>query len=129
MDYRYETNDDSRGFHKQRIAFVIIDKRLEFLPTGSAMSHFEYCQEKGIDKEKFNTLTRGYYLNGKVVFYKDNFIYDNDLIDESLNYLDEISSYIGIDEFNIYFGVLPDKNFEVDYYYGRYCSNVIYKIN
>lgn len=51
------------------------------------MSHFEYCQTKGLNKEEFNKITRGYYLNKNLVFYKDNFIYDDDLIEESLKYL------------------------------------------
>ena len=58
------------------------------------MSHFEYCQTKGITKEEFNKITRGYYLDGKVVFYKDNFIYDDELINEGLSYLNEISRRI-----------------------------------
>ena len=120
MDYRYETKEEARGFHQERIAFIVINNKLEFLPTGSKMSHYEYCQTKGINKEVFNTLLRGYYLDGNLVIYKDRFIYDDDLIKESLKYLDEISNYINIDEFNIYYGQLPDEGFKLDYYYGKY---------
>ena len=126
MDYRYETDDSTREFHKKRRTFIIIDNKLEFLPCESTMSHYEYCKQKGISKEKFNTITRGYYLNNIVVFYKDNFIYDNILINESLNYLDIISSNIGVFEFDIYFGVLPDNNFKLDYYYGKYSNGMIF---
>ncbi len=47
MDYRYETKDDARDFHKQRKAFIILNDRLEFLPEGSAMSHFDIAKPKG----------------------------------------------------------------------------------
>ena len=128
MDYRYETNDDKRIFHKSRKAFIIIDNKLEFLPDGSDMSHYEYCNQKGIDKDYFNQLIRGFYLNGNLVFYKDNFIYDSILISDSLKYLNEISTKLSINTFNIYFGVLPDEDFKLDFYYGKYCNGDILKI-
>lgn len=129
MDYRYETKDEARDFHRQRKAFIILNNKLEFLPDGSAMSHFEYCQTKGVDKENFNKITRGYYLNGNLVFYKDNFIYDDNLINEALKYLKEISLKILTDEFEIYFGLLLDKNFALDFHYGKYSYGHILKID
>lgn len=104
MDYRYETKDDARDFHKQRKAFIVLNGELEFLPEGSGMSHFEYCQTKGLSKEEFNQITRGYYLNGNTIFYKDNFIYDDEVIATALQVVDEVSEIIGIDEFELYFG-------------------------
>ena len=38
MDYRYETKDEARDFHKQRKAFIILYGKLEFLPEGSRKS-------------------------------------------------------------------------------------------
>ncbi len=125
MDFRYETKDEARDFHKQRKAFIILNGVLEFLPEGSAMSHFEYCQSKGIDKNIFNEITRGYYLNGNLIFYKDNFIYDDYLICEALRYVDEISSKLSLNEFEIYFGQLPEQNFALDYHYGKYYNGTI----
>ena len=127
MDYRYETKSDAREFHKQRKAFVIISSKLYFLPEESSMSHFEYCQKIGLDKETFNSITRGYYLNGNLVFYKDNFIYDENVIEESLRFIDEISIKLSINKFEIYFGQLPDENFKLDYHYGRYERGEIIK--
>ncbi len=120
MDYRYNTDEKSRDFHKQRKAFIILNGFLEFLPDNSLMSHYEYCTSKGINKDTFNEITRGFYLNGDLVFYKDNFIYDDKLINESLNYLDEISKTLNIKEFNIYFGEIPENDFAYDLYYGIY---------
>jgi len=129
MDYRYETKDEARDFHRQRKAFVILNGMLEFLPEGTSMSHYEYCQTKGLSKEEFNEITRGYYLNGKTIFYKDNFIYDDEVIKNALQVLDEISNIIGIDEFDIYFGQLPEQEFALDYYYGKYLNGLIIKNN
>ena len=129
MDYRYETKDEARDFHKQRKAFIILNKKLEFLPEGSSMSHYEYCQTKGLSKEEFNQITRGYYLNGNVIFYKDNFIYDEEVIENALQVIDEISEKIRVYEFEIYFGQLPEKDFALDYHYGKYVKGSIIKNN
>ena len=129
MDYRYETKNEARDFHKQRKAFIILNGVLEFLPEGSAMSHYEYCQTKGIDKETFNKITRGFYKEGNTIFYKDNFTYDDNLIEESLKYLDEIAEKVGVKEFEIYFGTLPpEKNWAYDYHYGKYENGKVTKI-
>lgn len=127
IDYRYETPNEIRDFHRRRRAFIILNGILEFLPENSTMSHFEYCESKGLDKKIFNKIIRGYYLNGKVVFYKDNFTYDEDLIKESLKYLKEISLKVSTAELEIYFGQLPDQNFALDYYYGKYSEGKITK--
>ena len=127
MDYRYETKDNARELHKQRKAFIILNNNVYFLPEGSSMSHFEYCQKIGLDKETFNQITRGYYLNGNLVFYKDNFIYDDALIEESLNHVNEIATILKLEEFDIYFGQLPENNFIPDLYYGKYVKGSIQK--
>ncbi len=125
MDYRYNTKDDARDFHRQRKAFIILDGEVEFLPEGSSMSHYEYCQTKGLSKEEFNQITRGYYLNGNMVFYRDNFIYDDGVINEALRVMDNISNAIGVPEFNIIFGQLPDEGFAFDYHYGKYANGSV----
>lgn len=38
MDYRYETKNEVRDFHKQRKAFLILNDELEFLPEGRFQS-------------------------------------------------------------------------------------------
>ena len=129
MDYRYETKNESRDFHKQRKAFIILNNKIEFLPDYSSMSHFEYCETKGLSKEDFNKVTRGYFLSGNVVFYKDNFIFDDEVIKNGLNVVDEIAKKISIDEFEIYFGQLPEQGFALDYHYGKYVNGTIIKAN
>lgn len=127
MDYRYETKDEARDFHKLRKAFIILNGILEFLPEGSSMSHFEYCSTKGLSKEEFNQITRGYYLNKNTIFYKDNFIYDEKVIEEALQVVGEIAEKIQENEFDIYFGQLPDQNFALDYHYGKYKDGKVIK--
>lgn len=127
MDYRYETKEEARDFHRKRIAFVILNNKIEFLPDGSPMSHYEYCKTKGLNKKEFNEITRGYYLNGELISYKDNFIFDDDVIKETLKYLDEISLKVKSNSFNIYFGLLLEENFPPIFYYGKYLNGIIVK--
>ena len=127
MDYRYETKNEARDFHKSRRAFIIYDNCVEFLPQGSSMSHFEYCQSKGVSKDEFNNLVRGYYLNSNLVFYKDNFIYDDALIIEALKYIKIIAKILNESRFNIYFGQLPQENFKLDLFYGMFNNGKIIK--
>lgn len=93
-DFRYVTKDESREFHKMRRAFVIFKKELYFIEKGSDMSHWEFCQKHSpeMTKDKFNEITRGYYLSGDLVFYKDNFYYNENVIKEALNYITEIKT-------------------------------------
>ena len=121
MDYRYETKREVRDFHKQRIAFVIINNEIHFIKN-SEMSHWEYCKNLSISKEIFNTLTRGYYYNGKIVFYNNNFTYDNNVIEEGLNYIVKIKEECNIDKAEIYFGLIIDKTqiiWPCDLHYGK----------
>ena len=66
-------------------------------------------------------------LSGNVVFYKDNFIFDDEVIENALNVVDEIYKKINIDEFEIYFGQLPEQGFALDYHYGKYVNGKIIK--
>ena len=120
MDYRYETKDEARDYHKKRRAFLIINDTVELIPLGCDKSHFEYCTEKGISKEEFNKLTRGYYMDGRMVFYKDDFIYDDNLMKEAFKHIDEIMILLDITLCDLYFGVVVSDNFRPDYYFGKY---------
>ena len=129
MDYRYEKKEESEIFHKLRRSFIIINGEVKYIPEGSTMSHFEFCSSIGMDKETFNKITRGYYLNGYVSFYKDNFIYDDEVISEALAHINEIAEHLSINNFDIYFGQNPDDNFSLDYHYGKYENGTVNKLN
>ena len=129
IDYRYVTKDESRDFHSRRRAFVIYENKLHFIRKGSSMSHWEFCQSKfpNMTKEEFNSITRGYYLDGDLVFYKDNFVYDNNVINEALEFVKKIKSTLKISNtIKIYFGLVvgvPGEYWPKDFYYGNLQKN------
>lgn len=122
VDFRYVTKDESRDFHSKRRAFVIYKNQLYFIEQGSSMSHWEFCSSKlNLSKDVFNQLTRGYYLDGNLVFYKDNFICDENVVREALKYIDQIKNILNISCVKIYFGLIvgkPGENWSFEYYYG-----------
>ena len=125
MDYRYETKKDVRDFHKNRMAFIIIDNIIHFIEN-SEMSHWEYCQSLNMSKEKFNELTRGYFFEGRIVFYKDNFTYDENVIKEALKFIIQIKEKYKFERADIYFGLIIDKSkivWPCDYHYGMIDEN------
>jgi hypothetical protein len=122
VDFRYETKDESRDFHSKRRAFVIFQNELFFIEKGSPMSHWEFCLNRfNLSKEVFNQLVRGYYLDGDLVFYKDNFVYDEGVVQEALKYVSQIKSLLNLDEVKLYFGLIvgkPGEYWPYDYFYG-----------
>lgn len=123
-DFRYVTKDESRDFHKQRRAFVIYQGKVLFIEKGRDMSHWEFCQENfpAMTRKEFNQIIRGYYLDGNLVFYKDNFCYDDKVIEVALEHIPEIKKNLGLCSVKINFGLVIGKageNWPVDLYYGQ----------
>ena len=134
IDFRYVTKDESRDFHSRRRAFVIYENKLYFIRKSSSKSHWEFCQSKfpNMSKEEFNKLTRGYYLDNELVFYKDNFVYDNTVIKEALEFVKKIKTRLKLVNFKIYFGLVigkPGEDWPKDYYYGELQNNKVIKKN
>ncbi|MBR0460952.1 hypothetical protein IJI91_03155 [Candidatus Saccharibacteria bacterium] len=127
MNYRNDIQE-AKNFHRSRRAFIFYNNQVDFLPPKSPLSHFEYCQSKGLTKV-FNNITRGYYLNGKLIFYKGDFIYDQKVIDEALKFIDTIAKEVKVNNFEIYFGQLPEQDFALDHHYGTYSKGKIIKAN
>ena len=92
-------------FHKQRTAFIIINNEVLFL-TNSKLSHFEWAQSLGVNEEVFITLTRGYVLNGNIVFYKGKFEFDDNVVADAHTYAKKIKSKCGLKVARVYVGVI-----------------------
>ncbi len=130
MDYRYETKDEARDFHKRRKAFVVVDDKVYYL-SNNGESHWEFCQKMNIKKEIFNELIRGFYLDGDLVIYKNNFSYDAKLVEDAQKYITKIKDDLGVSKMKVYFGmIIPEecsdkKNsiWDKDYYYGEIDEN------
>lgn len=102
-------NENEVAFHKKRIAFLIIKNEIKYL-IDSPLSHKDWAIELGIDKETFENLTRGYYLDNNICFYKGNFSYDNQVIIDAKKYSPIIKKEFNINKpCKIYCGVKVGK--------------------
>lgn len=97
--------ENAENFHKNRIAFMILGKRVLFLKN-STLSHLQWAQNLGIDIKKFNCLTRGYVLNGDIVFYKGNFEFDERVIEDAKNFSKAIKKECSLTSAKVYVGVV-----------------------
>ena len=64
---------------------MIIDDEILFLEN-SEMSHYEWYTSLNLNKEDFKNIVRGYLVGSRAVFYKDNFSYDDDVIEKAKEY-------------------------------------------
>ena len=96
-----------KDFHQRRIAFIIINDEILFLKN-STLSHYEWYKELtgSEDRNEFNKLVRGYYLDGSVTFYKGDFKYDEECIKAANDYCYKIKDYCKVDKLKVYCGVL-----------------------
>lgn len=121
-DLNNESNSlDVKDFHKRRIAFIVYEDKVFYIKD-STFSHWEFAQTIGISKEVFDNLCRGYYLDEKLIFYKGNFEYDDELINFAKRYFDEIKRELNLGKVKVYFGQKVGKIGEAwppDYFYGE----------
>lgn len=103
-------NISVKKFHRERIAFAIINDKIYFLKN-SEMSHKEWLVDSGILSEVFfRKIIRGYVLNNEIYFYKNDFDFNLEDKNESLKYLSEICRYCFlVGEIKLNFGVQKGK--------------------
>ena len=107
MNNKITFNDD-KDFHKERIAFMIVNDIPIYLKN-SPLSHTQRAEELGISKEKFTTLTRGYYFNGNLVFYHRDWSFDEKTIADAKTYSKQIMEDNNISQAKVYCGVIKQK--------------------
>ncbi len=103
-----EQKDKMEDFHKKRVAFLIIDNSLHFL-CGSTKSHLQWAADFGLNEEQFNSITRGYALNNELIFYKGNFTYDNEVIQNAKTYAVQIKEFCKLESAKVYAGLVIGK--------------------
>ena len=64
----------------EKILFMIINDEIKFL-TNPNKDHREWFLELGGKEEDYSKLVRGFILDGAIVFFKDNFNYDMEVMD------------------------------------------------
>ena len=117
-------NDFVDKFHRERVAFLILDGKVNIL-RNSTMSHLEWFKSLGgTSEEEFNRITRGYFYQGDLVFYKGNFEYDEDLICQVQKYCKKVCESMELLKCKVHCGLIKVKNeqgfFPPDKFIGDY---------
>ena len=99
-------------FHKERIAFLIINDSVLFLEN-SGMSHKEWFESLKIDTVDFEQVVRGYVKDNNIVFYKGDFIYDDEVIKKAYEFYKHIMEKTHLHNADVYCGVQKGKVGEV----------------
>ena len=104
--------NEEQKFHISRLAFMIIEDKIIYL-SNSKLSHIEWYKSLNYDLDKFDMIVRGYYRDGKIVFYKGDFEYDEEVIQNARKYGNEIRKYVDDKNAEIYVGVIKGKVGEI----------------
>ena len=97
-------NDKETNFHKSRIAFMIINEKIEYL-ANSTFSHEQWYKNLGLPIEQFETIVRGYIRDQKAIFYRGDFICDDIVIETAKKYGKQIQKDMDNYNIEIYAGV------------------------
>lgn len=92
-----------RDLHKNRVAFIIVSDKIYYIEKNDK-SHFELAQELGINKQQFDELCRGFFYKDYIVFYKGYFTYDDKMVDEALQFVNEIKNHVEVEKVKVYCG-------------------------
>lgn len=112
MIEKYIIKKGELEFHKSRVAFMIIDSKIYFLEN-SNMSHKEWYLSLGYDIGKFEDTVKGYYREGNIVFYKGDFIYDEQVIKIAKEYSSKVKEYVKDFNAKVFVGVVKGKVGEI----------------
>lgn len=87
---------------------MIINNEVIYL-RDSGMSHLEWYLSLGLPKGKFDQIIRGYYKDGKIIFYKGDFLYDDEVIETAKFYGNFIREEVRDNDASIFAGVKKGK--------------------
>ena len=89
------------------ILFMIFNNEVKYL-NNSNMDHREWFLSLGGNPNDYPNLVRGFISNGKIVFYKDSFSYDEEVIKTAKRYAPSMKVVLG-DNLEVWCGVLPGR--------------------
>ncbi len=90
----------------KKILFMILHDKVLYLEN-SDMDHKEWYESLGEDSNLFDDVVRGYIIDGKIIFFKAFFNYDDEVIKAAKTHALDIRKKCNNDELGVYCGVLP----------------------
>jgi len=93
-----------KEFHTSRIAFMIINNEILYLEN-SEMSHKEWYISLELNLDNFDNIIRGYVKDNKIVYYKGDFTYDEEVINITVKTMNQIKNETNNINAEVYVGV------------------------
>lgn len=90
----------------KKILFMILHDEVLYLDENSDMDHKEWYESLGEDMSLFDNVIRGFVIDGKIVFFKAFFNYDEEVIQAAKKYAVEIRNKVNNFELGVYCGIL-----------------------
>ncbi len=88
-----------------RILFMIVENNVVYL-SNSPMDHREWYQSLGYDMNLFESIIRGYVMEGKIIFFKGStFNYDQEVITCARQFSPRIRRDLQIESYPVYCGI------------------------
>ena len=97
------TNEEK--LHIDRVAFMIIEDNILYL-RNSKMSHIQWYESLNLPLDKFKNVIRGYAKKDKIVFYKGDFVYDDEVIAIALKVQETIKRETNCEGAKVFCGVI-----------------------
>ena len=93
----------------ERILFIIINDEIKFL-TNPNKDHREWFLELGGKEEDYQKVIKGYIMDGMIVFFKENFNYDMEVINLAKKCAPLIRKQLGRPNLKVCCGIQPGQN-------------------
>ena len=93
----------------EKILFMIINDEIKFL-TNPNKDHREWFLELGGKEEDYSKIIKGYIMNGMIIFFKDNFNYDMEVMNIAKKCAPLIRKQLGRPNLKVCCGIQPGQN-------------------
>ncbi len=95
-----------------KIMFMILNDHVEYL-NNEEYDHRRWYQELGLDPNLFDSVIRGFIVDGKIIFFKGfNHNYDEEVIRAAMKYAPSIRSFLNQDSLEVWCGILSQGGYD-----------------
>ena len=90
-----------------KILFMILGREIKYLQN-SEMDHREWYESLGLDPNNYDNIVRGFIVDGKIIFFKGMFNYDEEVIRVAKEFAPLMISNLNNPNLEVYCGILAN---------------------
>lgn len=104
---------------EDKILFMIYKNEIKFM-TSPIADHWRWYQSLGGDPNSYDSVVRGYISKNKIIFFKSNYSYDDEVVNSAKEYGLMIIKHLNIENGEVYCGI--ERKEDGSYRPGRYIT-------